>query len=155
MQLDINDDTEHRTAEDLVGRSPDRLQGQNEAPSSGLRRAGQLLLAGTFFVLGVLGAVLPFLPATPFLLLTSYFLVRSSPQLNSVLLRSRFFGPILLDWQMRRGVRRHVKIKAVIIVVTTVCGSLYLTSARPGMALGIIALAMIGIIIVLRLPEPR
>ena len=154
MQVDISDDSEHPPAKDLAGRSPDRRQGQNKAPPDGLRRTGQLLLAGVFFGLGVLGALLPLLPATPFLLLTSYFLVRSSPRLNSALLRSRFFGPILLDWQMYRSVRRNVKVKVVVIVIATVCGSLYLTSAPPGPALGIIALAMIGIIIVLWLPEP-
>ena len=154
MQFDISDDTEHPPAEDLAGRSPNQRQEQNKASSAGLRRTGQLLLAGIFFVLGVLGAVLPFLPATPFFLLTSYFLVRSSPRLNSALLRSRFFGPILLDWQRYRSVRRNVKVKVVVIVIATVCGSIYLTSAPPGPAMSVIALAMIGIIVVLRLPEP-
>ncbi len=113
-----------------------------------------LTAAGICFLLGALGAVLPILPTTPFLLLTSYFLVRSSPKLNAVLLRSRFFGPILTDWQVHRGVRKDIKVKAVLVVVLTVGVSLYLTGTSLWPALGVVTLSLVGIGIVLRLPEP-
>ena len=112
-----------------------------------------LTAAGICFLLGALGAVLPILPTTPFLLLTSYFLVRSSPKLNAVLLRSRFFGPILTDWQVHRGVRKDIKVKAVLVVVLTVGVSLYLTGTSLWPALGVVTLSLVGIGIVLRLPE--
>lgn len=127
----------------------------SDTPIGGLRRALLLLFAGVFFVLAALGAFLPILPTTPFLLLTSYLLVRSSPRLNAALLSSRLFGPILTDWQVHRGVRRDIKIKAVTIVVLTVAVSLYLTSAPLWLALAVVALALIGIGFVLRLPEPQ
>ena len=79
-----------------------------------------LSLASVFFACGILGVLLPGLPATPFLLLTSYFLIRSSPRLNAALLRSRLFGPILVDWQIHGGVRRHVKVQAVVAVTIAV-----------------------------------
>jgi uncharacterized membrane protein YbaN (DUF454 family) len=91
-----------------------------------------MALAGLFFVLGALGAVLPVLPTTPFLLLTSYFLARSSPRLNRWLLASRFFGPILRDWQQLGGVRPDVKVKAVMIVLLAVSLSLWLTDLFDG-----------------------
>jgi uncharacterized membrane protein YbaN (DUF454 family) len=59
-----------------------------------------LFLVAVCFLLACVGIVIPGPPTTPFLLLTSYFLVRSFPQLNSRLLKSRFFGPILTDWQV-------------------------------------------------------
>ena len=92
-----------------------------------------LVGAAAFFAVGVLGVFLPVLPATPFLLLTSYFLVRSSPRLNAALLRSRFFGPILKDWQVHGGVRRDVKIQAIVIVVIAVAASITVadTLLRP------------------------
>jgi uncharacterized membrane protein YbaN (DUF454 family) len=71
--------------------------------------------AALFFVLAAVGVFIPGLPTTQFLLLTSYFLVRSSPRLNARLQRSRFFGTILMDWHVHGGIRRDVKEKAVSI----------------------------------------
>ena len=118
----------------------------------GWRRAVRLVLAGIFFVLGVLGAILPVLPATPFLLLTSYFLVRSSPKLNQALLRSRMFGPILTDWQVHGGVRPAVKKKAIVVVILAVATTIYFSGNSPTVTGIVIALAAIGIGVIVRLP---
>ena len=155
MESGTSGEQESQATEDPVDRLPAQSDGEVTTSAGGFRRAGLLLLAGGFFVLGALGAVLPFLPATPFLLLTSSFLVRSSPQLNAALLRSRFFGPILTDWQVHRGVRRDIKAKAVIIVIITVGVSLYVTAAPMWPALGVVALSLVGIAVVLWLPEPH
>jgi uncharacterized membrane protein YbaN (DUF454 family) len=110
-----------------------------------------LLLAGLFFVLASAGVLIPGLPTTPFLLLASFFLVRSSPQLNSRLLRSRVFGPILVDWQVHGGIRRDVKVKAVsgvmLAVLLTICLS---NSAWQSVVVGL--LACVGIAVIVRAP---
>ena len=118
-----------------------------------MRRLIYFAVAGFFFVLAVLGAVLPGLPTTPFLLLTSYFLVRTSPQLNSALLRSRFFGPILRDWERHRGVRPHVKMQSVLLVVITLAVTLYFSRLTLPLKGVVLALGLIGILVILRLPE--
>jgi uncharacterized membrane protein YbaN (DUF454 family) len=119
----------------------------------GAKRILFLVLAGVFFVLGVAGAVLPVLPATPFLLLTSYFLVRTSPRLNAVLLRSRWFGPILTDWQVNGGVRPTVKIKAIVVVLVAVGLTIYFSGDSLLPKLLVIGLAAIGICVILLLPK--
>ena len=119
------------------------------------RKAAYLSLAGVLFFLGLVGAVLPGLPATPFLLLTSYFLIRSSPKLNRRLLQSRLFGPILVDWQVHGGVRLHVKIKAVVVVLLTVVFTIYLSGYSMVSTAAISALAAVGIIVIFRLPVAR
>lgn len=111
-----------------------------------------MTLAGLFFILGALGAVLPILPTTPFLLLTSYFLARASPRLNRWLLTSRFFGPILRDWQQLGGVRPDVKIKAIMIVLLAVTLSLWLTDLSSTFRWIAAAIALIGVGVILRLP---
>jgi uncharacterized membrane protein YbaN (DUF454 family) len=111
-----------------------------------------MALAGLFFVLGALGAILPILPTTPFLLLTSYFLTRTSPRLNQWLLTSRFFGPILRDWQQRGGVRPEVKVKAIIVVLMAVSLSLWLTDLPSTLRWVVAIMALIGIGVILRLP---
>ena len=114
-----------------------------------------LSFAGVFFALGVLGAFLPVLPATPFLLLTSYFLVRSSPRLNAALLRSRLFGPILIDWQVHGGVRPDVKVKAIVVVTIAVMLTIFLSGYSLLPTLTVILLAGVGITVILRLPSAR
>jgi len=108
-------------------------------------------LAAFFFSLAAAGVVLPGLPATPFLLLTSYFLVRSSPRLNLYLLQSRVFGPILRDWQQHRGVRYAVKMKAIVAVSAAIGATTYL-SPLPILVKGlVIGLALVGIGVIVRL----
>ena len=119
---------------------------------TGPKRIVFMTLAGLFFVLGALGAVLPVLPTTPFLLLTSYFLARTSPRLNRWLLASRFFGPILRDWQQLGGVRPDVKVKAIIIVLLAVSLSLRLTDLSSTLRWTVATAALIGIAVILRLP---
>ena len=121
----------------------------------GLGRVLLLFVAGVCFLLGILGVLLPGLPATPFLLLTSYFLIRSSPRLNAALLRSRFFGPILRDWQIHGGVRKDVKVKAVVMVALSVVATSILLRFSLLSIAGVFTFAAIGIVVILRLPSPK
>ena len=110
------------------------------------------MAAGFFFLLGMLGVILPALPTTPFLLLTSYFLVRCSPKLNAALLRSRFIGPVLTDWQEKRGVRPDIKVKAIAGVVIAIAASIYFAGNSILVVTAILLLAAIGIYVIVRLP---
>lgn len=112
-----------------------------------------LLLASVFLVLAIVGVLLPGVPTTPFLLLTSFFLVRSSPRLNEVLLRSRFLGPILRDWKHHRRIKRRTKWRAAALVVCMVTLTLVFSSLPFEWKLGVLGLASIGIVVILKLPE--
>ena len=121
----------------------------------GVRRWFFSGLAGVFLVLGALGAILPGLPTTPFLLLASYFLSRTSPRWNRMLLKSKFFGPILSDWQKHRGVRPDVKVQAIVIVVLCVAVSIWLSGPNWWFSAGIVAVSAIGIGVIVRLPAVK
>ena len=134
---------------------PDSESEQNSERGSlvtGWKKVVFLFLAAVFFVLGAAGAILPGLPGTPFLLLTSYLLLRSFPSLNNRLLRSRLFGPILKDWQQRGGVRRDIKVKAIVIVIAAVGTTLWFSRDNHYLCALTVSLATIGVIVVLRLP---
>ena len=75
----------------------------------GLRRILYLGLAAGSFGMSIVGVILPGIPTVPFLLLTSYYLIRSSPALNERLLRSRLFGQMLRDWNEHRAMRPESK----------------------------------------------
>ena len=95
--------------------------------ASGLRRWLYVGLAGIFVGLGLLGVALPGLPTTPFLLVASYLLLRSSPTLHRRLLNSKTFGPTLRDWDKHRGLRRRTKRVAIIA-----CGIMVAISVATG-----------------------
>jgi uncharacterized membrane protein YbaN (DUF454 family) len=121
----------------------------------GPRRLLFLALAGVSFATGIAGIILPILPTTPFLLLSSFFLVRSSPRLHAALLGSRLFGPIITDWQVRGGVRRDVKIKAISVVAIAVAVTIFLSGFSAIPTVTVVLLATIGVVVILRLPTAR
>jgi uncharacterized membrane protein YbaN (DUF454 family) len=122
---------------------------------SGPRRVAYLVL-GLFFVgLGGIGAFLPVLPTTPFLLLASACFVRSSPALHRWLLRSRLFGPFLRDWQQHRAVRLHVKLTAITVLVAVVAASVIFGNLPWPILVALILLALVGLVVVIRLPLIR
>jgi uncharacterized membrane protein YbaN (DUF454 family) len=114
------------------------------------------LVLGCLFVgLATLGAFLPVLPTTPFLLLASACFVRSSPALHARLLRSRLFGPFLRDWQRYRGIRLSVKITAVVTLLAVVAASVLFGQLPLPLLILLMVLASIGLFVVLRLPVVR
>ena len=63
-----------------------------------------LNIIGTMFLLvGVLGVVLPLLPATPFLLLASACYVRGSETLYGWLMGNKYLGPYINNIKDKRG----------------------------------------------------
>jgi len=121
--------------------------------AKGWRRGLLLLASGAALLLGLLGVILPGLPTTPFVLVASYCLLRSSPRLHTRLLENRLFGDVLRDWHLHRGIRRHVRYKATAVIVLVLGVSLVLTSLPMVAKLVILAIAACGITYVWRLPE--
>jgi uncharacterized membrane protein YbaN (DUF454 family) len=123
------------------------------AAARGWRKAALLMAGGMSLMLGLLGVVLPGLPTTPFVLLASVCLLRSSPRLHEKLLKSRLFGGVLRDWHLHRGVRPHVRYKAMVVIAIVLGASLLLTSIPLAAKAIIGAIAACGILYVARLPE--
>jgi uncharacterized membrane protein YbaN (DUF454 family) len=109
------------------------------------------LALGSFGMAWV-GLVTPGIPTVPFVLLTSYFAVRSSPALLARLKRSRVFGPMLADWQKHGAIRRRTKWIAVGSALALTALTLILVAGDPVM-LGVgAALGLAGVALLLRLP---
>jgi hypothetical protein len=96
---------------------------------SALARWVHLGLALLFLLLGLLGAFLPVLPTTPFILLAAWSAARSSPRLLAWLEEHTVFGPMIRDWRRGGVVRRRPK---WIATLTMGASALYLLYAvRP------------------------
>lgn len=116
-----------------------------------MARAGYQCLGIALVALATIGAFVPLLPSTPFLLLATGCFVRSSPAWNQRLLRSPLFGPMLRDWQVHRGVRPMTK---AIALASMVClGSITLLNGGPPWIVKCVlgASMLVGAFVVLRL----
>jgi uncharacterized membrane protein YbaN (DUF454 family) len=76
-----------------------------------------LLTLGHFFLaLGIVGAFLPVLPTTPFLLLAAYFYSKSSEKIHNWLMNHKYLGPSLKDWHERGVIGIKAKWVATIML---------------------------------------
>ncbi len=76
-----------------------------------------MVMLGTIcLLLGVIGVFLPVLPTTPFLLLASFFYVRSSKRLYRWLIRQKTIGAYLYNYVTYRAVRRSTKVFSLIFL---------------------------------------
>lgn len=89
--------------------------GSSRAP---IRRAWQGL-ALACVGLGGIGAVLPLVPTTPFLLLAAWAASRGSPELHDWLYRHPRYGPVLCDWRDHRALRPRVKCLALLLIAAS------------------------------------
>lgn len=126
-----------------------RAERQPPRPATGLRRVLYVGAGLASVGMAYLGAILPGLPTTPWVLLASFLFSRSSPRLDRWLKRSPLFGRLLRDWDEHGGIRRPVKVFAVCLVVTVVTLSLTFRDL-PIWLKGLIAgLALVGVCTIL------
>ncbi len=78
-----------------------------------LVRIGWLALGIVCAVLGIIGALLPLMPTTIFLILAAGCFARSSPRLERWLLDHPRCGPTLRAWRRDGAMSRRAKVMAV------------------------------------------
>ncbi len=85
-----------------------------------------LNIAGTIFVgLGVLGIILPLVPATPFFLLASACYVRGSDRLHGWLMNNRYLGQYIKNFQEKRGMPVSAKVISLALLWASLAVSIY------------------------------
>lgn len=106
--------------------------------------AGHLCLA-----LGVLGFILPLVPGTVFLLGAAACYAKGSQHFHDWLLRNKWFGPPIKDWQKHKAMTVQSKVFAigtllvgVGISVVFVAKPLWLKLALSGVAAGVTILIL-------------
>jgi hypothetical protein len=123
---------------------------------SGFARWCLLALGLAFTALAAVGAFLPVLPTTPFLLLAAACFARSSPAFHRRLLANRVFGSYIAQWQHDHTVPREAKRKAYGLVVLTFAVSIALVHATwLRMTLAGIGVALIAFLALLPTTSPH
>jgi uncharacterized membrane protein YbaN (DUF454 family) len=100
-----------------------------------------LALGWVALALGAVGAALPLLPTTPFVILAAFAFGKSSPEMRRRLESHRHFGPAIRDWEERGAIRPRYKALAVLLMAASFAFAVAL-------ALPVRALAIQGTVLV-------
>ena len=103
-----------------------------------------LVLGCTSVGLGVIGAFLPLLPTTVFLIIAAWAFARSSPRLHGALLEHPTLGPPIRRWQTHRCLSRRAKRASVGAIALSFAFSAVILRESPLMLLGL-ALVLTGV----------
>ncbi|MFP4137113.1 MAG: YbaN family protein [Halomonas sp.] len=118
-----------------------------------VRRTFYLVLAWVSFALGVVGAFVPLMPTTCFMLLAVWAASRGSPRFARWIREHPRFGPAVVAWEEERSIPRHAKWLAATMLALSML-VLALSVSLLWLKLSLIAgLALLGAWIVTR-PEP-
>lgn len=108
----------------------------------GLWAAGGFL----FFVLGMVGAVLPILPTTPFILVAAFCFARSSDRLNSWFKGTKVYKMVFEGYMTKRSMTLRVKLTILVPVTALLAVSFAMMSNVP-VGRAIVAAVWVGHIV--------
>lgn len=102
------------------------------------KRLGLMAIGWLCVGLGCLGAALPVMPTTPFLLLALWAFARSSRRFHHWLLSHRLLGPYITDWERDRVIPLRAKIVALMSMAASLTWAV-LWSSAPWYAIALMA----------------
>jgi uncharacterized membrane protein YbaN (DUF454 family) len=92
---------------------------------SRIKKGAYFIVGISALILGAIGAFLPVLPTTPFVLLSAWCFIRSSDQFYDWLISNERFGKTIKDYHSGLGITKNIKIRAVLMMWTTITISVY------------------------------
>lgn len=107
-------------------------------------KAIMISLGTISLLIGVIGAFVPGLPTTPFLLLTAGLYMHSSDRLYQLLITNRQIGPYILNFRSNKGMTRKLKIYSICIMWLMISLSCLLFIQSLSVKLFVVVLGIIG-----------
>lgn len=123
--------------------------------SSGALRAAWLLLGWACVGLGLIGALMPLMPTTIFLILAAGCFARASPRLEAKLLAHPRVGPALCAWRTDRAIPLRGKVGACAGIAVGL--ALFAIGAHPSRPLSLLVgvLLFVCALWIVTRPAPR
>jgi uncharacterized membrane protein YbaN (DUF454 family) len=128
------------------------LSGESSILVTGRKRLLFLGLGGGSFALILAGLTVPGIPTVTFVILSGYYLARSSTLLHERLTRSSFFAPIIEEWCTYQGLSHLSKVKLIGLIAAAVGVSFSLVPLTPLVVAVTFVLSSGGLYTLLRLP---
>ncbi|MCF6289210.1 MAG: YbaN family protein [Proteobacteria bacterium] len=121
----------------------------------GIKQKLLIALGWVFVVLGAIGAVLPIMPTTVFLIIALWVFSKSSPRFHKMLLDNKYFGAGLRQWEESKTISKESKRKATTIILITFGVSIAILHSRIGLQIMLVAIAMVLLSIIWMIKESR
>lgn len=118
-----------------------------------LKRTIFLALGSLFFILGLIGVVLPILPTTPFMILSAACFAESSPRFHQYLLNNPWFGKDLQRWERNKTMKRSTKKRATWVIIISFTLSICILWGHTAGQLLLLCLALILLFFLWRVAE--
>lgn len=87
-----------------------------------------IVMGSISLVLGIIGVLVPVLPTTPFLLLTSFCYIRSSKPLYNWLINHKMLGKYIYNYLTYRAVKKSAKVGSIIFLWVSLLISILIVS---------------------------
>ena len=96
-----------------------------------LKKLLYIILGCTGLAVGAVGAVVPMLPAFPFLLLAAFCFARSSKKLHSWFVNTKLYKDNLEDYVAGKGMTKKTKIRIMVTVTILMSIGFIMMNAVP------------------------
>lgn len=107
-------------------------------------------IGGLSLVLGAIGIFVPLLPTTPFLLLSAWCFLRTSPRAHAFVYRQPYLGAILRNWEDKKSISRPAKIQAILLIAASLAFMWFKIGSMPVRVGVTVLLTAVSIFIVSR-----
>lgn len=101
------------------------------------------ILGFFFVVIGIVGIFLPLLPTTVFLIIASYFFMRSAPELNDKLMKNKYLGVYLKNYKYKSGVPLTIKVSSISLLWISIFISGYFLTENIYLRILLIIIAIV------------
>lgn len=115
-----------------------------------MTRYVHLSLGWLCLALGAVGAVLPIMPTTVFIILAAFFFTKGSPRLRQWLLDSPHFGPPIRAWEETGAIPRRIKVLALTMMACGLALSAYFGFSQMVLVVQALCMAAVSAYIVSR-----
>jgi uncharacterized protein len=124
-------------------------------PTASPNRLWLVGLGHLCIVLAVIGAILPVMPTTVFVIAAAWCYARGSPRFHRWLQANPVFGPVVRNWEANRAMSRRAKVLAIAMIVVTFSLTIGFAIHQLWLKvlLGTLGVGLIGVILWIRTAE--